>query len=208
MKKTLIAALRASAIIPLLALGYSCSSGMSKEECQLADWRQIGFEDGSLGRSANYLANRRKACSKAQVTPDFDAYQRGHAEGLKRWCNYDNGLRFGQSGGAYQGICPKNQESAFLQGYDYGKKLYHATQKVNALRSEIDDVVNTIADLRAENESLNNYIISKETSEVERLKAITRKDEIPKEINSLEAQVMDLENMLHRATKELDNIRS
>merc|ERR1711916_171837 len=69
----------------IIALLQGCAS-LSKEECLVADWQQIGFEDGSRGRDLLTLARHRKACAKAGITPDRAAYERGHRQGLLRYC--------------------------------------------------------------------------------------------------------------------------
>lgn len=194
------------AILSLLYLG-ACSTGMSKEECAVADWHQIGFEDGSVGNHLNYIARHRKSCSKAGIAPDFNAYKRGHAEGVRQWCNYDNGLRFGESGGRYQGICPADREAAFLDGYDYGRRLYEARSLVANIRNDINSSVNRIAQLEDERISLGELIIDSNTSDVDRVKSVARITEIGDEITDLELYISDREVDLRHAEAELQRVR-
>lgn len=192
--------------ISLLYLG-ACSTGMSKDECAIADWQQIGFEDGSVGRNLNYIARHRKACSKAGIAPDFEHYKRGHAEGLRQWCNYDNGLHLGEGGGRYEGICPKDLEGSFLNGYDYGRRLFEARSLVNSIRSEIDNSVHHIDDLEEERISLGEFIIDSQTSQVDRVKSLARIQEIGDEITDLEVFIANRQVDLQRAEAELRRIR-
>jgi len=49
-------------LISILALlTLSGCAGMSAEECAVSDWRTIGFEDGSMGYTADRVGNHRKA---------------------------------------------------------------------------------------------------------------------------------------------------
>ena len=69
---------RVAGIIYIAALlGLSGCATMSADECAMSDWRTIGFEDGSMGYTAERLGNHRKACAKHGVAPDFEAYQTG-----------------------------------------------------------------------------------------------------------------------------------
>lgn len=64
-------------IIISIAISFTlagCASGMDSAECVTADWRAIGYEDGSQGRGANSFSERRKACADHGVTPNFEAY--------------------------------------------------------------------------------------------------------------------------------------
>lgn len=193
----------------LFSLGclVACSTGMSKDECSLANWQQIGYEDGSVGQNLNYIARHRKSCSKAGVTPDFEAYKRGHSEGLNKWCNYDNGLHFGESGRRYEGICPKHLESAFLDGYDYGRRLFEARSAVAGIRNEINNSLSHIDQLEHERIDLGELIISPESTSVDRVKAVARIKDIGDEITDLELYIASKERELPAAEAALQRIQ-
>src|SRR6188508_963801 len=91
--------LAAAAILLALA---GCA-GMSEQACLTSDWRTVGFEDGSLGRSEATIGNYRKACAEHGVSPDLAEYRAGHAEGVQTYCRPANGFEVGHSGAAYQG---------------------------------------------------------------------------------------------------------
>lgn len=75
--------MRRVTIIALLFTLAGCAGGMSKDECLYADWRAIGFEDGSRRGPAGAVSSRRTACAnKAGVTADMRAYLAGREEGL------------------------------------------------------------------------------------------------------------------------------
>lgn len=193
--------------IVICILVQGCSTGMSKDECALANWRQIGFEDGSVGRNLNHIARHRKSCAKAGITPDFEIYKRGHSEGLKQWCNYDNGLRLGEAGGHYEGICPENQEVSFLQGYDYGKRLFEARSRVANLRTSLDRAAGEIESLEEERVDLGELIIKSDTSDTDRIKSVARITDIGDEITDLELHIIELEKELVRAERRLKQVR-
>lgn len=91
------------ALILLVATG--CAS-MSKDECLLADWQSIGYEDGAAGRNASYLGEHRRACAKHGVVPNSAAYSAGHRDGLRTYCNYSRGHDDAIGGYSPLQVCP------------------------------------------------------------------------------------------------------
>ena len=124
-------------LVPVAILGLSGCATMSADECATSDWTAIGFEDGSRGYTADHLGNHRKACAKHGVTPDFAAYQRGHAQGIETFCEPGRAFNHGANGGKYSGVCPADMEPEFLQAYNSGHKLYSLRSSVSAASSLI-----------------------------------------------------------------------
>lgn len=60
--------MRAPFIISLL-LSLSACATISKEEFLNDNWEEIGFRDGTNGRTSGYLQKHAKACSKTGVSP-------------------------------------------------------------------------------------------------------------------------------------------
>ena len=108
-----------------------CASGMDSAECVTADWRAIGYEDGSQGRGTGAFAARRKACADHGVTPKFEAYMAGRDEGLAQFCRPQNGYRLGLRGYRYAGVCPPEQEPAFQAAHTDGYGLYQRRAAVS-----------------------------------------------------------------------------
>ena len=141
--RTLLLALM---LLPALGVLGGCAA-MSEEECQMSDWRTVGYEDGLMGRSGTAIGTYRKACAKAGVTPDFDAYQAGRAEGLQTFCRPQNGYALGERGGSYAGVCPTSAEPAFLAAYEEGRTLYTLRRDVSQLSSELAQTEREIDDI-------------------------------------------------------------
>lgn len=120
-----------------LVLSGCARTGMNQAECRTADWRAIGYEDGSRGRGANALGARRKTCADHGVTPNFAAYMDGHGQGIAEFCRPQNGYRLGSSGYRYGGVCPAALEPAFLDAHADGFGLYRRRATVNRLRNRI-----------------------------------------------------------------------
>lgn len=59
---------------------------MSVQECQVADWQMIGYQDGKNGRDLDYILNHNKACGRINIVPNKPQWQQGREQGLKQYC--------------------------------------------------------------------------------------------------------------------------
>ena len=114
-----------------------CATGMSKDECALADWQTIGSEDGLRGFPAERIGAHRVACAKHQVTPNLSAYSAGRERGLREFCQPKNGFRVGLHGGGYANVCSGPTEAVFVDSYRYGKQIYDARAELRSTNSRL-----------------------------------------------------------------------
>lgn len=181
---------------------------MDKEECLAVDWRTVGYEDGSLGYSADRIARHRKACAEHGVTPDLELYQAGRDEGLREFCRPANGYRLGANGGAYSGVCPSDLEAEFLDAYNSGHQLYtlearvsNATYQLDSKRRELnraeDDVVKKSA-----------LAISSESTGEQRAQAVVDLKQLGEKIGRLKTEIRDLEVSRVQYERELQDYRA
>jgi hypothetical protein len=120
----------------LLALA-GCG-GMSASECELADWRAVGYEDGVRGSSTDAFGRHRKSCAKHEVAPDFNNYQVGREAGLREYCQPERGYQEGSRGAKYLGVCPADLEASFYDNYLEGQILYNLESAVAKTSRQID----------------------------------------------------------------------
>lgn len=99
-----------------------CAS-ISEKDCLRGDWQTVGFEDGRAGRSSERLQNYADDCGDYDVRPDPMAYSTGYDAGIRQYCTVDSGLDAGELNADYEGVCPADIESAFLDGYLRGLDL-------------------------------------------------------------------------------------
>ena len=118
-------------------LSVSGCASLSKEECQTANWKTIGYEDGALGRPSARIGAHRKACAEYGVAPELETYRSGWKEGVARFCQPGNGYRQGRSGKEYTGVCPASLETAFLQSYRDGRALYKLEADISRLSTKL-----------------------------------------------------------------------
>jgi hypothetical protein len=131
-------------LIPVLAAaGILSSCGFSAEKCVKADWHAIGRADGERGTSLDRLQHHVKSCTKHDVVIDMDAWNVGHAEGLKTYCTAQSAYRLGRSGRNLKSVCPDAEVSELRAANEKGQLYYD-------ISSKIDDLERERADLRAE----------------------------------------------------------
>lgn len=106
-------------ILILVVLGFSGCATLNEEECQQADWVEIGYQDGIKGYP-DQLQHHSKACSKHGVVADTDQYRSGHLQGLTAYCVPATGYQLGVERKEYKGQCPQAQAAEFVAEYVYG----------------------------------------------------------------------------------------
>jgi hypothetical protein len=195
-------------LLILLALsGLSACASLSKEECLNADWKTIGYEDGSLGRAETTIQSHRKACAKINVSPDLNQYLSGHKEGARVYCKKSTAYQLGVSGGAYNGICPADLEPAFLKAYRYGQELFSIRQEISRIESAITSYENSITDLEKQKQEAKKLIVDSSSTKEKRqqLKEIDRLD---MEIRRYERDIADAEHQAEHLHQDYSAIES
>ena len=164
--------------VPAVLLALAGCAGMSEQACLTSDWRTVGFEDGSLGRSEATIPTYRKQCAEHGVQPNLDAYREGHAAGVDVYCRAGNGFEVGHSGAVYQGVCPTNLEPEFLATYKTGYRLYELEAAVRNIDAQIASNNYEQERIRAEITSIAAAMIASETTAEERVLMVSRSAEL------------------------------
>jgi hypothetical protein len=124
------------------ALLTGCATGLGKDECRMADWRTIGYEDGLHGQPADRIGAHRVACAKHQVVPDLAAYTEGRARGLLEYCQPKNGFRVGLNGWSYANVCSGPTEPDFVGAYRYGRQIHDARSELRNTHTRLQSARN------------------------------------------------------------------
>lgn len=121
----------------LTASQIGCSSGMGKDQCVVADWNMIGYEDGLHGYPADQIGVHRVACARYQVVPNLAAYAQGRTRGLIEYCQPKNGFRAGLYGNGYANVCSGPTEPAFVDSYKYGRQIHDARTELRNTQARL-----------------------------------------------------------------------
>lgn len=189
----------------LAIAGLSGCATMSGDECLTSDWQAIGYEDGARGYTMDQLGQRRKACAKHGVTPDFAAYKSGRDEGLVDYCQPGRGFNVGSSGGRYNGVCSAHQEANFLDAYNAGYHLYSLRSNVNRATNSINSKERELDRIREDMLAKEVALISDETSSEERVVLLLDLKDMSERTGQLEAEIKELYDVRARHQVELEN---
>jgi len=187
-----VSPLMRGAFVAAFALILSGCASMSADECLTADWYGIGYEDGSRGYTADQLGNRRQACAKHGVTPDFAVYQDGREEGLKEFCQPQRGFNLGASGGRYSGVCPAHLEPNFLDAFRTGSQLHALRANVNSANYAISAKEAELENIRDTIRAKEAAVIAAETTVQDRILAVSDLKDLNERTGQLEAEILDL----------------
>lgn len=125
------------AVVATLAIVSGCAT-MSAEDCGIADWRAVGYDDGKSGAAPAKAERRSNDCAKHGVAMDRSAYDAGRDEGLGVYCRESTGYLLGESGRAYNGVCVNHDESSFLNAYNRGREYRSFTVAVTTAADKRD----------------------------------------------------------------------
>jgi hypothetical protein len=189
-------------------LAIAGCSGMSASECELADWRAVGYEDGSRGRSSEVFASHRKNCAKHDVAPDFAAYQSGRESGLREYCQPAKGFREGARGAEYVGVCPADLENAFLDGYYEGRTLYQLEYAVNSTTRQIEARQSRMKRIEIELTEVMAAALANDLPGDQRASLLVQTKQLAEERITLANEVDDLQLQLQTQQEELAAHRS
>jgi hypothetical protein len=189
----------------LVLAGLSGCASMSGDECMTSDWAAIGYEDGARGHTTDRITERRKACAKHGVTPDFAAYQSGREQGLVEYCQPGRAFNVGSNGGRYNGVCSVDLEADFLEAYNAGRHLYTLRSNVNRASSAINSKQNELERIDDEIRQSEASLISDETTTEDRVLLLVDLKDLSERTGQLEAEIQDLYEQRAHYQAELEH---
>lgn len=190
----------------LILAGQGCAT-LDKDECLVADWQLIGYQDGVVGKSAAVVSEYREDCAKHGVVPDLAGYQSGRDQGLQQYCKPANGYRLGESGRAYATLCPSGMEDEFRAAYDDGREIYLARSRVKSTRSQIQGHRQDIENLEQDKGDKLAQLIQEGLTSEQRVLLLYEIHGIDEEIDSVAGEINVLEHDLQHQQAQLDHLR-
>jgi len=185
----------------------SACASMNQAECVNADWRTIGFEDGTVGAHPNRIGSHRKACIEYGISPDLDAYNDGHSQGVELYCRPHSGFQAGLRGHSYNGVCPAELENEFLVAYQTGRAIYAAEKEIQRLDKLIRK---DIADLNTLNDEIKLHeseLINNKTTRKQRIELLSTLKALSTRQHDLAIHIRDLELDKANLQEQLDNYK-
>ena len=188
--------------LALVSLG-GCAT-MSGEECLTSDWAAIGYEDGAQGLAMERMTQRRKACAKHGVTPNFAAYQDGRDKGLVEYCQPGRAFNVGSNGGRYKGVCRADLEVDFLEAYNAGYHLFTLRNNVSRASSDIAAKEGELDRIKDHTLAKEAALINSNTNTEQRVILLSELKDLSERTGELEAQIRELYEQRARLQVELE----
>lgn len=132
--------------IVLSALSFTACThySMSEEECNAANWYQIGVNDASVGWAPTRLAAHTEACQQYGKAANTALYEKGWNVGVRQYCTPQIGYQAGLAGEGYHGLCPTDLKQAFSARFWEGRRIYDIRAEYRSLErsynSKIDEI--------------------------------------------------------------------
>ena len=130
-------------VLPLLFTLSACAT-LSKEECLAGNWEEIGFRDGTNGRTSDYLQSHAKACEKSGVRPVKSHWETGRQRGLPAYCVPAKAYSEGKNGNELRAVCPAAQIPTLLAANDKGLEFRAYTNEINEAQYRIAEIERSI----------------------------------------------------------------
>lgn len=122
--------MRNGLIIGFFGVLLSGCQTLTPTECRLANWTQMGEQDGSSGRY-DRIASHVDSCAKQHIivpAMSVQQYRIGYQQGLQAYCQPEVILDMALSGSGNLSVCPARQQAA-LRPYAQAGKRQHDAQK-------------------------------------------------------------------------------
>jgi hypothetical protein len=179
---------------------------MSAEECQAADWRQLGYSDAAQSGGDNFT-NRAASCSKKGFTADAGAYRTGFDLGMRAFCTPERGFSTARYGNSFNGQCPADLADGFNQGYADGQRAHDAL-------GAVEDARNRIAEAENRRDRIDHDIrdrqhdLSAATTDEERARIQRNIDDLRRDRRDANEDLRIANDQLPRAMRLLDDVRA
>ncbi|MGL4250750.1 MAG: DUF2799 domain-containing protein [Aeromonas sp.] len=119
--------------LPVLLAG--CSA-LSEDECRTMSWYNLGYQDGSQGKTRMTTRDYVSSCSEYGLRVDEAEWKRGYDKGLELYCIPELAYSKGKEGQTYLGVCPN--DASFLKQYQRGYEEYQLATRMREIRDELE----------------------------------------------------------------------
>lgn len=124
-------------MLVLLVAMLASGAALGTEQCDVADWFELGAQDALNGLPPQHVDHHARACNLAGVSAGTRAWSAGHAQALPRFCTAGSGYVQGARNTTYHGKCPGDLEQDFLYGYGLGQDVYKLELRIGQIGEQI-----------------------------------------------------------------------
>ncbi len=197
-----------TAVAGLALMGLGSCATMSEGQCLAGDWVGQGRADGAAGYGAGRLSDHAEACARHGVTPDANAYYRGHVQGVRQYCTPGRGFRVAVGGGGYSnGFCPADLEQDFLYAYSDGRLVWDAVQRVSALQTRANEFRTRAAEYEQDIRSEEDRLANETLTDQQRRALRDRIQRLRRDRNAADDQARSVSYEITDAEREVSRLR-
>ncbi|MGF1454460.1 MAG: DUF2799 domain-containing protein [Alphaproteobacteria bacterium] len=176
-----------------------CAS-MNKAECSVANWRQIGYVDGTQGTPESRFAEHQSACAKHGFAADLGTYRAGRIEGLRSYCEPGRGFQEGINGNTYHGVCPPHLAPQFLTAYSDGKQVHDLRERVEDVADDMERMADRMRNIEEQSFDVEQRLRDPALTQEER-------DRLVDKLRDFRREYQDLQNDRLRLQTDLSTAR-
>ena len=122
--------------VVLTLSGCATTQSLTPQQCQSSNWQEVGYTDGSQGRSGAYFGHYTNSCaSVGGASPNRIQWEQGRQQGLKNYCTELNAYKLGREGYDWQPVCPLEGIEKLEEAYSQGRYYYIRQRDLDYLRS-------------------------------------------------------------------------
>jgi hypothetical protein len=130
-----------SVIFSIFFLFISCSQ-QKVLNCNITNWEETGVNDVLNGLGGGQVDQWKNTCGPKFSQADQAIYLKGRTRGLKTFCTFKYGLKFGEAGMSYSDQCEGRAEKEFLRGFKLGQKnreKYRTQQEIDQRVKDLEE---------------------------------------------------------------------
>lgn len=126
-------------VIAGTALLSGCNT-MTKKQCEVADWRNVGMQDAMGGYSQDRINGHFDSCKETTVKIDVNQYNKGYQDGLPHYCTKTNGFNLSAANKSYPAQCGGERFEQFAYGFREGESIGVIEQEKNSIKNQIAQI--------------------------------------------------------------------
>lgn len=199
--------IRNTLVFGILAVVFTACSTMNKNECLTADWKTIGYGDGTNGYKASRISQHRSACAEHGVAPNLNAYNAGREQGLSQYCIPSRGYYKGLSGSRYNGVCRNHQEAAYLDAFNYGTAVYKEVRILDNMKREYSNEEHRIRQLERSLDFKEHEMISGKLSKLKAYKLLQETKEMSEELGKAKLNLSNLSADINNQAGRIEDMK-
>ena len=190
-------------IVGAVSVLSGCAT-LSEEECRAADWRTIGFEDGTMGKPIGQIGKHREACADHGVPVDLTAYKEGHEEGMVIFCQPASGFELGNRGGRFNDDCPVDLRADFYAAYEDGYRAFKLRREVRNSEQDIRRYQQSLEVIAEQIKMLEANLVSAEGDAGSREQWLGDLNNLQRQQAYIRGDIEDLQDKINHRTGEIE----